>query len=1093
MAPLDDAAALTVVLPAHDPTAALRAVAALADGWHDGDRLVLAGPVDARARRLLGGVEGDVTVVEVPSPVGDDLGECVLAAVAGTEGPVLVLDPRALPAAEDLALALARRPADDTAALLTDAAVLRDTPAAGAARSLVALRALVRAQERLAVPSVSAPREPHLAVATGVPGRVSVVIPVLDQPELTARCLDSLQRHGYRDLEVVVVDNGSGPATRRMLAARKGLTLLRNESNLGFAAGTNQGIQASTGEYVVLLNNDTQVTRFWAEGLLRAFATDPGVVAVGPRSNRVSGPQQVPGARYRTTAEMRAFAEDWRRRHRDSVRPATRLVGFALAVRRSALAVTGLLDEAYGTGGFEDDDLGLRLQAAGGRLVVADEVFVHHEGSATFRATRAWQGAYTAALAHHTAKYGRDVAFGEGSGRLLSACLIVKDEQSALPACLDSLTGVVDEIVVCDTGSSDRTVEIATAFGARVTRFPWVGDFAAARNAALAACTGFWVLTIDADETLECADPVGLREEITCCGAEALGVSIRSLNPDGSAADYSHEAERIFLRDECTYVGAVHETLVRKVDGSKPVLGRVRGAVLHHAGYVAEVFEAKDKAARNLALAEADFAEVAGEPGHPRYWKAVFELARVVSISDAPRARELFALALTAMPDQVGHFRSMAERMLSAYALAEGEVAAAVVHARAAVAADPAAPQAVLALAEALARDGREDEALALLRRPRDGESMSTDLAASEVLIPQATALLLHRRGDHAEATAVLVELLRSTPERFTGWHLLASTLRAGRGEQWAADLARLAASDPARALDQLDRIEPELLQELQAALRDLGVDVVAADPTRRRAAQVDDALAGHTPDVLARAARAAEDDDPAMALEIWRRVPASAARSVGTARCLVALDRVTEAAEALDDLDVDALAPADRVFVAALAMELGDADTAHGLLVGLRDADPALAQEARALAGLIGPRTESALERVLTPRLRSPPSRSPSVNVTRRGDLRNGSPGRYMGCQARMPDGQQFPYGGDHHVPAREHQHRRDERVPPAQQHRGLAQQVPREALLGLPDQPGRRRRRRPGQQREPAFPGRWPQGRQPQRAGRHLRRADR
>ncbi len=88
----------------------------------------------------------------------------------------------------------------------------------------------------------------------------------------------------------------------------------------------------------------------------------------------------------------------------------------------------------------------------------------------------------------------------------IAAALIVKDEQANLPGCLESLQGLVDEVVVYDTGSSDDTVEIALRAGARVERGHWDGDFARARNAALAMTSAAWVLSIDADERAV-ADP----------------------------------------------------------------------------------------------------------------------------------------------------------------------------------------------------------------------------------------------------------------------------------------------------------------------------------------------------------------------------------------------------------------------------------------------------------------------------------------------------------------------------------------------------------------------------------------------------------
>lgn len=84
----------------------------------------------------------------------------------------------------------------------------------------------------------------------------------------------------------------------------------------------------------------------------------------------------------------------------------------------------------------------------------------------------------------------------------ISLCIIVKDEEQRLADCLQSVQGVVDEIIVLDTGSTDNTVAIAHQFNARVQTFEWIDDFAAARNASLQYATGEWILVLDADEQL---------------------------------------------------------------------------------------------------------------------------------------------------------------------------------------------------------------------------------------------------------------------------------------------------------------------------------------------------------------------------------------------------------------------------------------------------------------------------------------------------------------------------------------------------------------------------------------------------------------
>ena len=85
----------------------------------------------------------------------------------------------------------------------------------------------------------------------------------------------------------------------------------------------------------------------------------------------------------------------------------------------------------------------------------------------------------------------------------VSLTMIVRNEESNISNCLSSVAGLFDEIVVVDTGSKDRTREIAREFGARVFDFVWVDDFAAARNAALARATGDYAFWLDADDVID--------------------------------------------------------------------------------------------------------------------------------------------------------------------------------------------------------------------------------------------------------------------------------------------------------------------------------------------------------------------------------------------------------------------------------------------------------------------------------------------------------------------------------------------------------------------------------------------------------------
>ena len=191
---------------------------------------------------------------------------------------------------------------------------------------------------------------------------------------------------------------------------------------------------------------------------------------------------------------------------------------------------------------------------------------------------------------------------------LLSACLITRDEAGNVERAVASLHPLADEVVVYDTGSSDDTVARARAAGARVLTGIWPRDFAAARNAALAHCTGDWVLSLDADEELRCPDPPALRALLRQAppGLHALQLSIDNLLGVGHESGYAHVADRLFRRRACAWRGRVHEQLVDVASGELVRSRYVRAARILHHGYGAAQLADRRKSDRNLALAHAE-------------------------------------------------------------------------------------------------------------------------------------------------------------------------------------------------------------------------------------------------------------------------------------------------------------------------------------------------------------------------------------------------------------------------------------------------------------------------------------------------------
>jgi len=423
----------------------------------------------------------------------------------------------------------------------------------------------------------------------------------------TRACLDSLRPTiGVKD-QVVVVDNGSTDATPSGLSTYPWIDVVTNKVNRGFAGGCNDAAARARNDIIIFLNNDTLLPPRWIEPLVAAF-DDPQVGAAGPRSNFVSGPQVVPEARYSKPAEMRRFARSWSAAHRSMTSPTSRLVGFALAVRRSVFEDLGGFDEGYGIGGFEDDDLCRRITSSGFKLVISHESFVHHEGHKTFDVNGLnWYAEQESNRERFLAAHGADAASHRPV--MVSACLITKDEEELIGQCLASLDGFADEIVVYDTGSTDATVVLARAAGASVVEGYWDDDFSRARNEALGHCSGEWVIWLDADETLEADDVTRLRSLLvaTRSDIDAWSVRIDNVTGAGTGSGFSHHAARLFRRDRCEWTGRLHEQIAHRVTHDSIVQAELSdGAWIRHTGYMDQRLASRNKAERNIRLARAE-------------------------------------------------------------------------------------------------------------------------------------------------------------------------------------------------------------------------------------------------------------------------------------------------------------------------------------------------------------------------------------------------------------------------------------------------------------------------------------------------------
>lgn len=194
---------------------------------------------------------------------------------------------------------------------------------------------------------------------------------------------------------------------------------------------------------------------------------------------------------------------------------------------------------------------------------------------------------------------------------MISLCMIVRDEAPQLPRFLASTAGLWDELCVADTGSLDTTREILQAAGARIIDFPWIEDFAAARNASLALAQGDWIIYLDADEYPDPGLIAEIRQLERDPEAGAATLLMRNLRDHGRIEE--QRLLRIFRRDACiVFKHAIHESASSSISAmlqAKALHTRHLSGHVEHIGYQPTLMQHKNKRQRDQRILEASLAQ----------------------------------------------------------------------------------------------------------------------------------------------------------------------------------------------------------------------------------------------------------------------------------------------------------------------------------------------------------------------------------------------------------------------------------------------------------------------------------------------------
>lgn len=227
-------------------------------------------------------------------------------------------------------------------------------------------------------------------IDTQIYPRLSVVVLAFNQAKMTIRCIKSILAAGYPLIEIIVVDNSSIVADQEEIESfcrSINSTYIRNSLNTSFAQGNNLGIKKATGEYILLLNNDTLLTKGSLSRIVY-HTSKKGVGLVGPVTNNIGNEAKIhinyPDFRQ---ASINSEAHKYTYKNWGKSLNVQRIAAFCWCFPKQVLKDVGFLDERFIPYYFEDDDYCDRVRNKGYHILIAEDSFVHHELSASINSS----------------------------------------------------------------------------------------------------------------------------------------------------------------------------------------------------------------------------------------------------------------------------------------------------------------------------------------------------------------------------------------------------------------------------------------------------------------------------------------------------------------------------------------------------------------------------------------------------------------------------------------------------------------------------------------------------------------------------------
>lgn len=292
---------------------------------------------------------------------------------------------------------------------------------------------------------------------------------------------------------------------------------------------------------------------------------------------------------------------------------------------------------------------------------------------------------------------------------MICVCMIVKNEEKFLRGCLDSVKYVADEIVIVDTGSTDKTIEIAQEYKSKIFNFEWINDFSAARNFALSKVHSDWILYLDADERLTENSRKDIRRYADLKGSYGLKCLVKSY--DSFSNTYNTIKYTRFFKNhpDLKFEGKVHEQIDPSLKANKFQIIDSSIEIIH-LGYDIAKDGKISKAKRNLELLLVEY-----NKSKSSYY--AFQLGQTYMIlGDYDQSQKFFEIALKGK-DFPEEYKAFCHGHIANYELKKHKIGNALIHIKQAMNIDKTQPYLNLIASKIFLRTNKIEEAFLALKR----------------------------------------------------------------------------------------------------------------------------------------------------------------------------------------------------------------------------------------------------------------------------------------------------------------------------------------------------------------------------------------